>query len=447
MRSVRAITFFVASFIAISPATAGECPGNPNAIGTSRTIVVDPSEHTLLGGFQYRESLPLNDKEVVITFDDGPLPPYSTRILEILAKECVKATYFMVGKMARAFPKIVRRTHEEGHTIANHSQNHSYAIHRQPIVDAWKEIEDGFDSLRAALGDPEKVAPFFRFPGLLREDAVERFLAARSVMSWSVDVMGDDWTRISAKEINRRTLMRLEARGKGIILLHDIQPATANGLPELLRELKVRGYRIVHVVPTGPGRVKTQTTPEQWAVRHPPKPDQGIWANAVAVNGHAGDPVLGAPSLQSFGADEITGSIVPAAFTPRADALRSDGREVALPIWPEGVPAIELAADDEFLPAPAVENFRYMRLGKARSARKAKSALAKKKVETAAAKSETTDGVSPKADIASPKAKGKRTASKDGTQNGRTGGKTKGTRATGHQIQLPKPQASLTPKQ
>src|SRR5262245_42868135 len=90
----------LALLIASGPASAADCPDNPSALGTSRTIAVDPSEHALLGGLQYRESLPLNDREVVLTFDDGPLPPYTNRILEALAAECVKATFFMVGRMA-----------------------------------------------------------------------------------------------------------------------------------------------------------------------------------------------------------------------------------------------------------------------------------------------------------------------------------------------------------
>src|SRR6266853_1548759 len=107
--------------LAVALLTAGaavgaECPGNPDALGTSRTIAVDPLEHPRLGSMQYRESLPLEDHEVVLTFDDGPLPPRSTKVLETLAHECVKATYFMVGKMARNFPDMVRRIHDAGHT-------------------------------------------------------------------------------------------------------------------------------------------------------------------------------------------------------------------------------------------------------------------------------------------------------------------------------------------
>jgi peptidoglycan/xylan/chitin deacetylase (PgdA/CDA1 family) len=465
MRSVTAFTYLVASCIAMSPAAAGECPGNPNAIGTHRTIVVDPSEHTLLGGAQYTETLPLNDKEVVLTFDDGPLPPYSTRVLDILARECVKATYFMVGKMVGNFPKVVRRTHEEGHTVANHSQNHSYNIHRQPIVDGWKEIEDGFESLRAALGDPSKVAPFFRFPGLLRDDSVERFLAARSIMSWSVDVISDDSSRISSWEIIRRTLHRLEAKGKGIILLHDIQPATANALPQLLSELKARGYRIVHVVPTGPGRVKTPTTPEQWAVARPPRPDHGIWNNAVASRAIAVDPVLDVPSPQSFGADEITGSVVRVQVPSVVQVALAHGGEAALPVmtlWPDDVSDVDVAEASEFLPAPAIENFRYVRLGKQRSAKQIRAALGKKKHETVTTNGQTNGGAAPKADHASAEAKAKHTAAKDWNKkdwnknakdwnknakanSNKSGGKTKRTGATGHQIQLPKPQASLAP--
>ena len=83
----------------IGTADAEQCP--PGALGVSRTLVVDPNEHSRVGSMQYPETLPLNDHEVVLTFDDGPLPRYTNRILETLASECVKATFFMVGQMAR----------------------------------------------------------------------------------------------------------------------------------------------------------------------------------------------------------------------------------------------------------------------------------------------------------------------------------------------------------
>ena len=75
MRRAALILLAWTAALAAGPALAADCPGNPGALGVSRTIVVDPTEHTRLGGLQYHESLPLNDREVVLTFDDGPLPP------------------------------------------------------------------------------------------------------------------------------------------------------------------------------------------------------------------------------------------------------------------------------------------------------------------------------------------------------------------------------------
>src|SRR5438445_2230623 len=154
-----------ATAIGIGAASAADCP--PGALGVSRTIVVDPMEHVRVGSMQYTESLPLKDREVVLTFDDGPLPPYTTRILDTLASECVKATFFMVGRMVRGYPSLVRRVYNEGHTIANHSQNHPFTFNKMTVDQAAHEIEDGHASLLAALGDPKAISPFFRIPGLL----------------------------------------------------------------------------------------------------------------------------------------------------------------------------------------------------------------------------------------------------------------------------------------
>src|SRR3977135_3214154 len=134
-------------------ASAADCPGHPDALGTSRTLVVDPREHPRIGTMQYPETLPLADHEVVLTFDDGPLPRYSNQILEILASQCVKATFFLVGRQAQANPEGVRKGRDAGHTIATHSQNHPAGMHRLPIERARQEIDDGIASVSAALGD------------------------------------------------------------------------------------------------------------------------------------------------------------------------------------------------------------------------------------------------------------------------------------------------------
>ena len=160
-------------------AMAAECPGNPDALGTSRTIVVDPVEHPRLGSMQYRESLPLEDHEVVLTFDDGPLPPRTNHVLDTLASECVKATFFLVGQQANANPEGVRRVRDAGHTVATHTQNHPLNMQRLPIDRAIKEIDDGIASVTAALGDGTAPAPFFRIPGLARADATEAYAESK----------------------------------------------------------------------------------------------------------------------------------------------------------------------------------------------------------------------------------------------------------------------------
>jgi peptidoglycan-N-acetylglucosamine deacetylase len=352
----------LASLAGAGTAAAADCPGNPNALGTSRTLVVDPKEHPLLGIFNYRESLPLNDREVVLTFDDGPLPPYTTRILDILAAECVKATFFMVGRMAQGYPNLVKRTFAEGHTLANHSQNHPFTFHKMSVDAAAKEIEDGFTSIRAALGDPKGVSNFFRVPGLLRQDSVEHYLTAKGYQTWSVDFTGDDWTHISNKEIVRRSIARLEARGRGILLLHDIQPATALGLQELLRELKVRGFKVVHVVQATPELPKTASLPEQWIARAD-KPS--YWPRVDIANAVFPEPVLDAPSPRNFGIADPSGTYPHGA----TDRLRAGDRDVPLPpivLWPRSIKLVALSPP-VMMPAPAAENFRYSRVWQARS--------------------------------------------------------------------------------
>jgi peptidoglycan/xylan/chitin deacetylase (PgdA/CDA1 family) len=248
----RTLAFAALGLIAfgVMATQAAECT-NPSALGTSRVLAVDPQDYPRLGTIQYSRSLPLEDHEVVLTFDDGPLPPYSNRVLDVLAENCVKATYFIIGRMARGYPDVLRRIRAEGHTIGNHSQNHPLAFEKMPIDAVASEIEQGATSIAAALGERRPPSPFFRIPGLLRAKDVENYLQSRGFATFSADVVADDWKHINAAEVVRRAITRLDERGKGILLLHDIQPATALALPELLRELKAKGYRVVHVVPRG----------------------------------------------------------------------------------------------------------------------------------------------------------------------------------------------------
>jgi len=233
-------------------APAAECPGNFEALGTSRVLAIGPDAFSHVGSMQYKQTLPLNDHEVVITFDDSPLPPYTDIVLKILASQCVKANYFLIGKMARTYPYWVRRIYNEGHTVGTHTLDHPIALKRLPLPKVEQEVDGGIAAVEAAIGDPKAVAPFFRIPSLARSDAIDKFLASHSLITWSTDVVADDWfRRITPQQIVKRAIERLDAKGRGILLLHDIHPATALALPSLLNELKEHGYHVVHVVPTG----------------------------------------------------------------------------------------------------------------------------------------------------------------------------------------------------
>lgn len=256
---------------AAQPAMSADCP-RPDALGTSRTLVVDARQHPLIGSMQYRDTLPLDDGEVVLTFDDGPLPKYTNQILDILAAQCVRATFFLVGRQAQANPEGVHRVLAGGHTIATHSQNHPMAMHRLPVDRARAEIDDGIASITAALGDKgAAVSPFFRIPGLARNDAIEEYTRSKGLQIWSADFPADDWRPVSSKRVYDLALQRLAARRKGILLLHDIQPRTVAALPKILHDLKARGYRIVHVVPATASNPATPTDPQQWRLHSAPE--------------------------------------------------------------------------------------------------------------------------------------------------------------------------------
>ena len=196
---------------------------------------------------QYKGKLALSDNEVVLTFDDGPLPGATERALDALRDACTEATFFSVGRMARANPDILRREDAEGHSIGTHSWSHPLSLSYLPYDSAAGEIDRGIAAVAAVLGHPP--APFFRFPGLGDTRALRAKLAAADIAVFSADIVGSDWTGISGDQIRRNVLRGLKEHHGGIVLLHDTKKATARMLPELLRDMKAAGYQIVHVVP------------------------------------------------------------------------------------------------------------------------------------------------------------------------------------------------------
>jgi peptidoglycan/xylan/chitin deacetylase (PgdA/CDA1 family) len=342
--------------LAACPAWAGDCPGNPDALGTSRTLVVDPREHPRIGSMQYPETLPLRDHEVVLTFDDGPLPPHTLQVLDILARECVKATFFTIGRMAHEYPQDLRRVLAAGHSIGTHSQNHPLSMNRMPIERARQEIDDGIASATAALGDPAAVAPFMRIPGLLRAKDVEDYLASKGIQVWSADFPADDWRHISADRVYQLAISRIEAKGKGILLLHDIQARTVAALPRILRTLKERGYHIVHVVPATPDRPKTPTAPQDWQV-HPVTETvaKAHWPKVPRFS-FATTETFPAPAISDSGLRDGRLILLPEAFSSSQRFVRG---AVPLPEespWPRQSTVVEGRAIDT-LPVPAQSIF------------------------------------------------------------------------------------------
>jgi len=326
-----------------NPAQDALCPGHPDVLGTSRVLPIDFSAYQQLGRMQYPDTLPLNDKEVVITFDDGPLPPHTDQILDILAAQCVKATFFMVGEMARAFPATVRRVYEDGHTIGTHSDHHPTGFGRLPLERMQGEIDGGLADVAAAFGsDPRYMAPFFRIPGLDRSDLLESELGERGLIIFSADVVADDWHHgITPNQITALALKRLEAHGSGILLLHDIHPKTVAALPGLLNELKAHGFHVVQVVPSAAYEIAMARKP---AIRMLASALPGELSIGHSIDGTA-RPAW--PHAADEAAPEDTVLPVPAAAAFEPDAVVDGGQ----PQWPQS--SITAAAPE---PQPAARH-------------------------------------------------------------------------------------------
>jgi peptidoglycan/xylan/chitin deacetylase (PgdA/CDA1 family) len=230
----------------VAAAAAEEtCVPGPGALGVSRVLEIDTSGGPRFG-FQYKEPDLLQPGEVVLTFDDGPLPAYTRVILDALAAHCTKATFFSVGRMAVAYPEMVQEYARRGHTVATHTWSHQNLRSLSPGR-ARAEIELGFSAVQQALGRP--VAPFFRFPYLADSGPSTALLKERNIAIFSIDVDSKDFATRDPGSVHRRVMATLARTGKGIILFHDIHASTARALPGLLAELKAKGYRVVHLQP------------------------------------------------------------------------------------------------------------------------------------------------------------------------------------------------------
>jgi hypothetical protein len=227
-------------------------------------------------------------------------------------------------------------------------------MNRMPVERARQEIDDGIAATTAALGGSASLAPFFRIPGLSRAEGVEDYLASKGIQTWSADFPADDWRHVSSARVFDLAMSRLEAKGKGILLLHDIQARTVAALPKILRELKARGYRIVHVVPATPELPKTPTDPQQWQL-HPTSETVAIshWPK-IPNFVFAGTETLPAPALTD--SDWRDGRLsVPESFArPRRLARGAMPLPPQAP-WPRPAPLLTSTAIA--LPVPAKNVF------------------------------------------------------------------------------------------
>ncbi len=221
------------------------------ALGTARVLPVDAATTPRVGRKHFHGALPLAPKEVVLTFDDGPAPGTTARVLEALKRECARASFFLLGRNALAHPQLARRALCEGHTVAHHTFSHPL-LSRMPFEAAEAEIDRGFAAVDTALyGRFERMprTPFFRFPGFASSQALLDRLERRRIVVFGADLWASDWTPMSPPVELELVLARVEANRGGIVLFHDTRAQTAAMLGGFLRALKNRGYRLVHVVP------------------------------------------------------------------------------------------------------------------------------------------------------------------------------------------------------
>ena len=224
------------------------CPGNPNALGISRVVEIDTTGGPGFGFEHFKDHDFLRANEVVLTFDDGPWPKNTPAVLEALAAHCLKATFFPIGEHAMWHPEILKQVAAAGHTIGTHTWSHP-DLTKKSFAEARDEIEKGVSAVHAAVGGP--TAPFFRFPDLRHPPQMVTYLGGRNIAIFSTDIDSFDFKLRKPEQVINSVMAKLATHGKGIILMHDFQRATAEALPALLKELKAKGYRVVHMQARG----------------------------------------------------------------------------------------------------------------------------------------------------------------------------------------------------
>jgi peptidoglycan/xylan/chitin deacetylase (PgdA/CDA1 family) len=222
----------------------------PGGMGLSRIVEIDTTGGPGFGFEHFKQYDFLRDKEVVLTFDDGPWPENTPMVLKALTDNCLKATFFEIGEHATWHPEITKEVIAAGMTVGSHTWSHK-DLARNPYAKdielAKAEIEMGFSAVHNAAGAP--IAPFFRFPALQHPPELLAYMSERNIGVFSADFDSRDFKMRKPEEVIKSVMTKLEKNGKGIILMHDFRRATAEAMPELLRQMKAGGYKVVHLVP------------------------------------------------------------------------------------------------------------------------------------------------------------------------------------------------------
>ena len=236
---------------AAMPAPAKSPCTNPDALGIGRVVEIDTTGGPGFGFEHFKQLDFLRDKEVVLTFDDGPWPVNTPSVLKSLADECTTGIFFAIGKHATYYPEILKQVAAAGHTVGSHTWSHATLTNKKLTEDQRKEeIEKGFSAVKWALG--ASPSPFFRFPALQHPPEMVTYLGTRNIAMFSCDLDSFDFKARNAQQVIDVTMKKLDKLGKGIILMHDFHKHTAEALPALLRKLKAGGYKVVQMKAKAP---------------------------------------------------------------------------------------------------------------------------------------------------------------------------------------------------
>jgi peptidoglycan/xylan/chitin deacetylase (PgdA/CDA1 family) len=242
---------------AAMPAPAKPPCANPDALGIGRVVEIDTTGGPGFGFEHFKQLDFLREKEVVLTFDDGPWPQNTPAVLKTLADECTTGIFFPIGKHSTYYPEILKQVAAAGHTVGSHTWSHATLTNKRLSEDQRKEeIEKGFSAVKWALGT--SPSPFFRFPALQHPPEMVTYLGTRNIAMFSCDLDSFDFKARNPQQVIDVTMKKLDKLGKGIILMHDFHKHTAEALPALLRKLKTEGYKVVQMKAKAP----VQTLPQ-----------------------------------------------------------------------------------------------------------------------------------------------------------------------------------------